>query len=205
LATILGVDLGGQDSDVTVVVNDASGIERPLEVTFSGPGQLNTLVPNELIAGDAKFVVRREGWSAVEVPLHLAAIDPGVFTLTPAGLVAASLVRSKADLTQIWEPVFEVDAGGSISPKPIVFGADGEYLSLVIYCTGVRGRSTTGMVTVQVGELILPVSYAGPQLQYGGLDQVNVILPRTLAGTGTLDVRIHVDGLASNTGSLTFQ
>ena len=205
LATILGVDLGGQSSDMTVVVNDASGIERPVEVTFSGPGQLNAVLSGELMAGDAKFVVRREGWPAVEVPLRLAAIGPGVFTLNPDGLVAASLVRSKPDLTQIWEPVFQVDADGNIGPKPIVFGADGDYLSLVIYGTGVRGRSSTGMVTVHIGELILPVSYAGPQLQYRGLDQVNVILPRTLAGAGTLSVRVDVDGLTSNTGSLTFQ
>jgi len=106
---------------------------------------------------------------------------PGVFTLNPAGLVAASLVRSKADLPQIWEPLFQVDASGSISARPIVFGEDGEDLSLVLYCTGVRGRSSTAMVSVQIADLTLPVSCR---------DARCVVVQYVPTGTSNLDQEI---------------
>lgn len=38
----------------------------------------------------------------------------------------------------------------------------------------------------------------GPQGSYAGLDQVNVVLPRSLAGRGEVDVLLTVDGRAAN-------
>jgi uncharacterized protein (TIGR03437 family) len=38
------------------------------------------------------------------------------------------------------------------------------------------------------GSLSLPVTYAGPQKQYPGMDQINVRLPASLAGSGTVSV-----------------
>ena len=75
----------------------------------------------------------------------------------------------------------------------------------MLYCTGVRGRSSPGAVTVQIGELSLSAFYAGPQLQYAGLDQINVILPRTLAGAGSVSIRVSVDGSPANSVWLTFR
>jgi uncharacterized protein (TIGR03437 family) len=43
------------------------------------------------------------------------------------------------------------------------------------------------------------VQYAGQQGYYVGLDQVNVLLPRTLAGKGLVDVVMTVDGKTANT------
>jgi uncharacterized protein (TIGR03437 family) len=48
-------------------------------------------------------------------------------------------------------------------------------------------------------------SYAGSQMQYPGLDQINITLPRTLAGAGVVAVTVEVDGVASNTVSLEFR
>jgi uncharacterized protein (TIGR03437 family) len=45
----------------------------------------------------------------------------------------------------------------------------------------------------------VPVSYAGPQPEYPGLDQVNVLLPRSLRGRGEVNVALTVDGKAANT------
>jgi uncharacterized protein (TIGR03437 family) len=176
-----------------------------MELLFSGPGQVNTVLPDEFIAGAAKLVVRRDGWPAFVAPLPIAAVRPGMFTLNQAGLVAASLIRSKPDQAQVWETVFQVEGNGDITARPIVFGEESENLSLVIYCTGVRGRSSPRVVTVQIGDIKLTPSYAGPQPQYAGLDQINVSLPTTLAGAGSVSVRVEVEGLPTNTGWLMFR
>jgi uncharacterized protein (TIGR03437 family) len=43
------------------------------------------------------------------------------------------------------------------------------------------------------------VLYAGSQIQYPGLDQINVPVPATLAGSGEVDVSVTVDGRTANT------
>jgi len=40
--------------------------------------------------------------------------------------------------------------------------------------------------------------YAGPQGAYEGLDQLNVRIPRSLAGRGEVDVILNVDGHEAN-------
>jgi uncharacterized protein (TIGR03437 family) len=42
-------------------------------------------------------------------------------------------------------------------------------------------------------------AYAGAQGGYAGLDQVNVQLPASLAGSGVVNVNLTVDGQTSNT------
>jgi uncharacterized protein (TIGR03437 family) len=53
-------------------------------------------------------------------------------------------------------------------------------------------------VTVQTGAQSLPAAFAG-------IDQVNVMLPNTLAGTGTVNVAVPVAGTASNAVTVKFQ
>jgi len=48
------------------------------------------------------------------------------------------------------------------------------------------------------------VLYAGPQAQTPGLDQVNVLLLPTLQGSGPQTVTVVVDGVASNSVTLSF-
>ena len=205
LATILGVDLGGRDSDVSVSLRDSLGVEHSLQLLYGGPGQLNCVLPRGSAMGDATLTVHRAGWPDAEAAQSMAAVSPGLFTLNASGLAAASLVRGKAGQQTSWESVFEVDDTGIVVARPIAFAADDEVLTLVLYCTGVRGRTTQERVAVQLGDISLAVSYAGPQVQYPGLDQINVTVPRSLAGAGVVSVRVDVNGSASNVASLTFR
>ena len=50
---------------------------------------------------------------------------------------------------------------------------------------------------VKIGGTEWPVDYAGPQPEYVGLDQVNVLISN-LRGLGEVDVTVIVDGKASN-------
>jgi uncharacterized protein (TIGR03437 family) len=55
---------------------------------------------------------------------------------------------------------------------------------------------------VSIGGLSLPATYAGPQGD-AGLDQVNVQIPASLAGTGSTTISLTVDGKVSNTAHVT--
>jgi uncharacterized protein (TIGR03437 family) len=197
LATILGVDLGGRSADAAVSLRDG----RPVQILYSGPCQINIVVPGDIGLDDTTLIVRRAGWPDAVAALPLAAVSPGVFTLNESGLAAASLVRGRSGESASWEPVFQIDADGKVVAKPIVFAPEMEELSLVLYCTGIRGRKSLEGVTVSLGA----ASYAGSQVQYPGLDQINISLPRTLAGAGVVAVTVQVDGVASNTVSLEFR
>ena len=50
----------------------------------------------------------------------------------------------------------------------------------------------------------VPVTYAGPAPGFTGLDQVNVMLPSSLAGTGTVNITVSVAGNVSNVVTATF-
>jgi uncharacterized protein (TIGR03437 family) len=67
-----------------------------------------------------------------------------------------------------------------------------------LYGTGIRGRGRLDSAACTVGGAAAPVLYAGPQGGFAGLDQVNVLLPRSLRGSGSVAVRLSVDGLAAN-------
>jgi hypothetical protein len=46
--------------DVAVPRRDGSGTQRPVEISYSGPGQLNGLMPEGAIAGEGTLIVRTE-------------------------------------------------------------------------------------------------------------------------------------------------
>ena len=79
---------------------------------------------------------------------------------------------------------------------------------LEVFCAVVRRESFSGAaeqlymtqpaVSMQVGRASVETLYAGPQGQFAGLDQVNVRLPQSLAGSGEIDVRMSVDGKRAN-------
>jgi uncharacterized protein (TIGR03437 family) len=53
-------------------------------------------------------------------------------------------------------------------------------------------------VTATIGGTSATVSYAGAQGSLTGLDQVNVLIPRSLIGRGEAAVALTVDGKVAN-------
>ena len=49
-----------------------------------------------------------------------------------------------------------------------------------------------------IGKVNIAPTYAGPQGQFPGLDQVNVPLQLNLRGAGEVDVTLTIDGVTSN-------
>ena len=66
-----------------------------------------------------------------------------------------------------------------------------------MYGTGVRGAAP-GTVRAQIGGAEAAVSYSGPQRDYVGLDQLNLTIPRSLAGRGEVEVAILAENQAAN-------
>jgi uncharacterized protein (TIGR03437 family) len=109
-------------------------------------------------------------------------------------LPAALIVRVTSDGAQSWEPVARYDAAANaFLAAPIDFGPGPDRLFLALYGTGIRGSA----VSVQIGEAAIPAAFA-PTSQYPGLDQVNVELPRSLAGAGQTSVVVTCDGAPAN-------
>ncbi|MGH9614260.1 MAG: hypothetical protein ACRD4P_14390, partial [Bryobacteraceae bacterium] len=77
------------------------------------------------------------------------------------------------------------------------------YLSM--WGTGFR-RHSANPVFVTVNGVSLPVTYAGTQNQFVGLDQINAgPLPASLAGAGQVNVVVTVDGIPANTLQIAIQ
>ena len=116
------------------------------------------------------------------------------------GVAAAVALRVKPDGTQSFEPVSQFDsAQNRFVAVPIDLGPDSDQVFLVLYGTGVRFRSSLAGVSARIGGADAQVTFAGAQDQFVGLDQINVRLPRSLAGRGDVEVVLMADGRMANT------
>ena len=85
---------------------------------------------------------------------------------------------------------------------PINLGAATDKTYLAFYATGVQAAGLAN-VTVTVNG-VTPVLYAGNG-GYPGIDQINVQLPASLAGSGTVELQLTASGTAANTVQVAIQ
>jgi uncharacterized protein (TIGR03437 family) len=184
-----------------VTVTDSTTLERPARLFFVSPTQVNLLLPAGLLAGTAQIKIISGDSVVSSGSLNITSTAPGLFTANAdgRGVPAALTLRVRVDGIQLYEPLAQFDAQTNrFVPLPIDFGVESDQLFLVLYGTGWRGRSALANVTAKVGGVDVPVLYAGPQNDLAGLDQINLILPRTLKGRGEVDVQLTIDGQALN-------
>jgi len=202
--------------DVSVViVNDSAGNSIGASILFVSPGQMNIWIPPGVAPGPATIAFPvtglplGEGAAALRIsPVTIQKVAPALFSVngTGSGVAAASAVQITAGSSLVAPiPVFQCDAaGGNCGAVPISLGIDTPvYLSL--YGTGIRGASSLQHVSVTIGNTQIEPTYAGPQPQTPGLDQVNVPLPLTLRGAGLANVTVTVDGVTSNAVQIDIQ
>ena len=67
------------------------------------------------------------------------------------------------------------------------------------------GFDTPGPVTATIGGTTAQALYAGPQGAWPGLDQLNLLIPASLAGSGQVDVVMTAGGKVSNPVHITIQ
>jgi uncharacterized protein (TIGR03437 family) len=186
---------------VQVIVKDSAGDERPAPLLLVSPNQVNFLVPAGTAVGPASVTLNNSSRTFVSL-MNVATVAPGLFSANSdgTGVAAAQAFAVAPDETQTILPVSQCGSTPlSCTTVPVDLGPAGNRLVLALYGTGIRGRSASSNVTCNIGGLTVPVDYAGEQPQYAGLDQVNVTVPRSLAGRGEVGIFLVVDGQTSNT------
>lgn len=197
-STPLPIEVAG----TRVMVKDAVGVERAAPLFFVSPNQINFQIPPESAAGAALITIFSGFGSSSSTIVQLAQVNPGLFAANASGkgVAAAVVLRIKADGTQVYETAADFDPiQSAFVPRPIDLGPEGEQVYLALFGTGIRHRADLSGVTVQLGGTSAQVTYAGPQPTFVGLDQINLLLPRTLAGRGEVDIAASVDGQSANT------
>ncbi len=193
-----------------VKVKDSLNMELPAPLFFVSPDQVNCLIPSGLAAGKATITVTNSLNVSVSATVLIEKTAPGLFSANATGkdVAAAVLLRAKANGSQIFEPVAQFSQGKFV-PLPIDFGPDAgaasDQLFLLLFGSGWRGRSSEQSVKVQIGGVNIPIQYAGVQGDFVGEDQINLQLPRTLAGKGEQIISLTVDGQLANLVTVAFK
>jgi uncharacterized protein (TIGR03437 family) len=183
-----------------VTITDVSGVQAAAPLFYVSPSQINFEVPDGVAVGTAQVTVASPA-GTTDANVQIANIAPGIFTLTPAGLVAADVLVVAADGSQSFQSVYQVGASNAVVPLPVNVSAGQVYLE--IFGTGIRNAKS---VKATVGGHSVPVLSAGSQGVFIGLDQVNIgPLPSSLKGSGPTNIVLTADGEAANTVNITIQ
>lgn len=185
----------------TVAVKDGAGQQRLAPLFFVSPTQINYQIPPGTAAGQA-LVTITSGDGAISTGLaQIATVAPSLFTANASGqgVPAATLLRVRPNGQLAYEPVAVFDsAQNKFVPRPLTLGPASEQDFLILFGTGVRNHSPLANIIATLGGESASVLYAGPQGDFVGLDQINVALPRSLAGRGELDLQLAVDQQSTN-------
>jgi uncharacterized protein (TIGR03437 family) len=181
--------LGG----VSLTVRDAAGAVRAASLLYVSPGQINFIVPERTGSGLATFTVNT-GTASISAPGTVLPVAPTLFSANQSGTGVAAATAQRLGIPV---PVFECSAS-SCRAIPLDLATDAP-LYLTLYGTGIRNRSLLAKVTVTVNGVRVPVSYAGPQSDMAGTDQVTVALPLSLQASGETSIVLSVDGQTANT------
>ena len=213
IVSIFGLAIGPPE-DATMVVEDGrltteladtrvlfDGVAAPL--IYVSANQINAIVPYS-VAGQASTQVQVEttgAWSNI-VTLDVAAVSPGVFTVTQSGAGQAAALNVEADGSLTVNNAANAVARGGV---------------VVLYATGEGQTSPAGVdgeivgdapgqpvlpVTVSIGGIPAQVLYSGSAPGFvAGLLQVNAVVPAGVAPGSAVDVFVTVGSEQSQAGA----
>jgi uncharacterized protein (TIGR03437 family) len=188
--------------DVTVTVRDANGTTRNAPLFYVSPVQINAQIPTGTSLGTATLTALQGGTNVAQGTVAIETVAPGIFTANAngAGVAAALIQRVRGDGSQSYEAVWQYDAAQQKAVAvPIDLGPATDNVYLLLFGTGFRARTALSSVVCSIGGASAEVSYAGAQGQYMGLDQANVLIPRSLIGRGEAELLFRVDAKLANT------
>lgn len=192
---------------VQLQVTDAAGTARNAPLLYVSPSQISFVSPAGASLGAATVTATRNGSTVAQGSLTIEAVTPGLFAANANGQGPASAIalRVKADGSETVEPVIQLNASGQYEAVPLRVAEGSEQLYLVAYGTGFRGRSALSAVSATIGGVNSEVTAAAAQGNAAGLDQASIRIPASLAGRGSVDVVLTVDGKRSNTVTIAIQ
>ena len=158
---------------------------RSAQLFYASPTQINFLVPAATEMGMAEVVVRNHDGYESRSSVSVLTAAPGVFTESGDGSGAAIALDAETLLRSPFDPV----------------DASNRTRRLTIFATGVRHANQLA-VTVAGRELTIEHVLPSPDLP--GLDEIHVVLSRSLAGAGVVPLTVRADGRESNPTTLHF-
>ena len=185
----------------TVKVKDSVGAERLAPLFFVSPTQVNYQIPPETATGAATISITNGNGEVSTGLILIKSVTPGLFAANANGhgVAAALALRVHTDGSRSYEPIAQFDAAqNKFIARPLDLGPEGEQVYLMLFGTGIRHRSSLSPVITTIGGAYAEVSFAGAQGAFVGVDQVNVLVPRTLAGRGEVEVLLTVDAQMAN-------
>jgi uncharacterized protein (TIGR03437 family) len=185
----------------TVIIKDSAGTERPAPLFFVSPTQINYQIPPATATGAATVIISNSAGIFSSGTIQVGRVMPGVFAAEAngRGFAAGQIQRVRNGNSTVEQIVRFDTTQNKFVGLPIDLGATTDQVYLVLYGTGLRFRSALTAVKATIGGVATEVMYAGPQKDYVGLDQINLLLPRSLSGRGEVDVALTVDGQVANT------
>ena len=120
--------------------------------------------------------------------MNVVEVAPGIFTAngSGSGLPAANVLRFVD--SQLTETALVSATAIDLGPVNQAF--------LSLFLTGVRNGSSV-QVTIN-GVPMTTIFGPAPSSEFAGLDQLNVLIERSLIGSGLVDVVVTVDGIVAN-------
>jgi uncharacterized protein (TIGR03437 family) len=229
LVSAFGVDLATSNASTpsasfpttlagtTATLVDSSNKSHPVPLAYVSPGQVNYLVPSAAQPGAAALTFTSADGTKTTGIVLVAAVDPGLYTANSNGKGApaafavcagtcAGWPRPPNSYGQFVQDLFTAGAAGGWVPQLISLGAAKDTVVLELFGTGLRHASSTSAVTATIYSLNglpilqnLPVQFVGAQGQFTGEDQINVPLPHSLAGSGTVSLVLTLRDTVDNT------
>ncbi|MBL8208775.1 MAG: hypothetical protein JNM09_31425, partial [Blastocatellia bacterium] len=187
--------------ETTVSIKDSTGTTRLAPLFFVSPLQINYQMPSGTRTGNATITVTSGNGIVTRGSVSIVDVAPGLFTADQngSGLAAANALYVKSSgytSTPIWRYDTALQKNVAV---PVEVTRENEEVFLELYGTGIRHRANLSDVQCQIGGVAAEVLYAGVQGGYVGLDQVNVRVPKNLAGRGEVDIVLTVAGRRANT------
>jgi uncharacterized protein (TIGR03437 family) len=186
-------------SGINVTIQDSAGTAHQAPLYYVSSNLLNIAVPPDTATGFAVFTVNGAPGMLASSSAMVASVAPGIYAANGngRGVAAAQIQRGHPDGTQTLDPIFQCTAPRNCQSIPVNLQPGQDQVFLTFYGTGIRNRASLSDVAVKFGHTAAQVLYAGPQPDYPGLDQINIIAP-VLANSGEWPVTATVGGIVSN-------
>jgi uncharacterized protein (TIGR03437 family) len=204
--TTYPTSLGG----TTITLVDSTNTTYNVPLYSVSAGQANYMIPSNVQPGPAMLTVTSADGTKTTGVVLVEQVGPGLYTASANGQgVAVGIVLTVlANGTQAAPyATFGSCSAGTCSPTPITLSS-GNTVYVELFGTGFRHAST---LTATVNGQNVPVQFLGAQGEFAGLDQLNIELPSSLAGSGVVNVVVSAqDSVAgvtktSNTVTLDIQ
>jgi uncharacterized protein (TIGR03437 family) len=194
-------------ANTAVNVIDAAGTLRASGLYLVSPGQVNFVMDPLTVTGPALILVQNGTGTVASGAVEVDNVAPGLFSAnsTGSGVAAGQVLRSVNGVTSTEQmAVYDVPTSAWL-PVPIKLDAT-DLVFLALYGTGIRNRASISDVRVTINSITVPVTYAGPQSQSPGLDQLNIgPLPLSLQGSGIVNIRVSIGNSVANAVTVQIQ